>query len=140
MNSLILSAISQIVGGTLKGNENLSIDTLSTDSRTLLNATSTLFFALKTAQSDGHKYVEAAYKKGVRAFVVQHEMNELAEPNNASFILVPNALDALQKLATYKRNSFNGKTIGITGSNGKTIVKEWIHELLSPDMATTRSP
>jgi Alr-MurF fusion protein len=140
MNSLILSAISQIVGGTLKGNKNLSIDTLSTDSRTLLNATNTLFFALKTAQSDGHKYVEAAYKKGVRAFVVQHEMNELAEPNDASFLLVSNALDALQKLATFKRNSFNGKTIGITGSNGKTIVKEWIHELLSPNMATTRSP
>lgn len=140
MNSLNLSAISQIVEGTLKGNGNQTIDTLSTDSRTLLNAANTLFFALKTPQSDGHKYVEAAYKKGVRAFVVQHEMNELTTANNATFIVVPNALDALQKLASHKRNSFKGKTIGITGSNGKTIVKEWIHELLSPDMATTRSP
>ena len=119
------SEIRKIIGDrlTVVGNEDLDIRFLLTDSRQLGNdPESTLFFAIKTAKNDGAKYIPELQAKGVRAFVTG------------------DALAALQDLAAYVRSQFNGTVIGITGSNGKTVVKEWLYQLLKDDYTVIRSP
>lgn len=116
------------------------IDTLAYDSRKLSHAGTSLFFALKGLQ-DGHQYAKAAYEKGVRNFVLlwrnTHLLKELPEANIA---FVPDTFLALQSIAAFHRNQFTYPVIGITGSNGKTIVKDWLYQLLSPDYTIIRSP
>lgn len=136
-----LSEIATIVGGELIGtNGDLCIEQLSTDSRTIISGKSTLFFALLTNKNDGHNFIKSAIEKGVRSFVVSTLPSDLEEPQELTFIKVGDTLKALQTLAIHVRSLFRGKTIGITGSNGKTIVKEWLNELLSPEINTVRSP
>jgi Alr-MurF fusion protein len=114
------------------------IDTISIDSRSLQNDKSTLFFAISGPNHDGHQYIEELIDKGVRYFVVTHiPENALGKAN---FLEVENTLEALQKFASYYRSLFEFPIIGITGSNGKTIVKEWLNFLLSPDYNIIRSP
>lgn len=113
------------------------ISTLITDSRRITNASEALFFALNNRR-DGHDFVPEAYNLGVRSFVVK---SAPAEPLlNANYLIVPDVLAALQTLAAYHRKQFELKTIGITGSNGKTIVKEWLYQLLAPEHSIVRSP
>ncbi|MBR6847628.1 MAG: bifunctional UDP-N-acetylmuramoyl-tripeptide:D-alanyl-D-alanine ligase/alanine racemase [Bacteroidales bacterium] len=134
-----LNEIAQIVGGRLMGSaDDRPIYNLLIDSRRLDAASQTLFFALTSQRNDGHKYIEDLYQNGVRAFVVSQEP-EVMHPD-AGYIVVDNVLLALQKLAAYHRNQFDIPVIGITGSNGKTIVKEWLAQLMSPDMSIVRSP
>ena len=114
------------------------IDTISIDSRSLQNTDGTLFFALVGPNHDGHKYILELIKKGVSHFVVNHIPKNLE--NKANFLIVENTLFALQKIASYHRSNFDFPIIGITGSNGKTIVKEWLNFLLSPDYNIIRSP
>ena len=117
---------------------NNDIDSLVYDSRRIIQPSSSLFFALKTAHNDGHKYLLSAYKKGVRNFIVSDRpANELA---NVNIILVEDTLAALQELASFHRGHFSFPVIGITGSNGKTIVKEWLNHLLEKDHNIVRSP
>ena len=108
------------------------------DSRQVISANQTLFFALVTSRNDGHKYIEELYQKGVRAFVVNHI--PAGDWDGAGFVVVKDTLKALQRLAASHRSQFNIPVIGITGSNGKTIVKEWLAQLLSPDYNLVRSP
>ena len=115
------------------------VQDLLIDSRQLLSPAQTLFFALVTARNDGHRYIGELYEKDVRAFVVNRPQDQEAFPE-AAFIVVDDTLKALQKLAAYHRAQYNIPVIGITGSNGKTIVKEWLAQLLSPDYNTVRSP
>lgn len=115
-----------------------SIENISIDSRSLQNNQGTLFFALKGHNHDAHQYLENLIDKGVQFFVVQYIPEHLKD--KAYFVLVENTLKALQKTAIYYRNLFHFPTIGITGSNGKTIVKEWLNFLLSPDFTIVRSP
>lgn len=123
------------------GSVESTIDWILTDSRSLCFAEETLFFALKTKRNDGHKYIPELYNKGVRNFVVsEYPFNEGFEAPDANFLVVSHPLKALQKLAEHHRSRFNIPVIGITGSNGKTIVKEWIYQLLSPERIVTRSP
>ena len=134
-----LKQISEIVNGHLFGTgADLLVSDLLIDSRQLVNAGQTLFFALTSQRNDGHKYIEDLYQNGVRAFVVSQEP-EVMHPD-AGYIVVDNVLLALQKLAAYHRNQFDIPVIGITGSNGKTIVKEWLAQLMSPDLSIVRSP
>ena len=134
-----IKQISEIVGGRLVGVElDMEIQRLLIDSRRLDAAGQTLFFALVSQRNDGHKYIEDLYQNGVRAFVVS-KMPEEVHPD-ACYLLVPDVLQALQKLAAYHRAQFSIPVIGITGSNGKTIVKEWLAQLLSPDYNVVRSP
>lgn len=134
-----LNEIAQIVGGRLMGSaDDRPIYNLLIDSRRLDAASQTLFFALTSQRNDGHKYIEDLYQNGVRAFVVSQEP-EVMHPD-AGYIVVDNVLLALQKLAAYHRNQFDIPVIGITGSNGKTIVKEWLAQLMSPDLSIVRSP
>ncbi|HTD40930.1 MAG TPA: bifunctional UDP-N-acetylmuramoyl-tripeptide:D-alanyl-D-alanine ligase/alanine racemase [Mucilaginibacter sp.] len=114
-----------------------TISTLLTDSRRITNGSQGLFFAL-SGRRNGHEFVAEAYAGGVRNFVVAHQ-TEIKMPG-ANFLLVDNVLDALQKLAAYHRSRFNLEVIGITGSNGKTIVKEWLYQLLISDKTIVRNP
>lgn len=114
------------------------IDSISIDSRSLQNDDNTLFFALSGPNHDGHSYIEELIDKGVKHFVVTHIPKSVE--GRANFLLVENTLDALQKFASYYRSLFDFPIIGITGSNGKTIVKEWLNFLLSPDYNVIRSP
>ena len=119
-------------------NEKRTIDWLLTDSRSLCYPESTLFFALRTDRGNGHHYIADLYQRGVRAFVVSEEPQ--GDFPNASFLVVPDTLQALQHLAAHHRSRFDIPVVGITGSNGKTLVKEWLYQLLAPDFTVTRSP
>jgi Alr-MurF fusion protein len=136
MPSYRLSDISRILKGNLHGRGEAVISHLVYDSRRIQHPESSLFFALQTGHEDGHRFVADAYKKGVRAFVVQQPL----ELEDATLIVVDNTLSALQALATHHRQQFQIPVIGITGSNGKTIVKEWLHHLLEQDYQIIRSP
>ena len=124
----------------LRSDKELKISYLSTDSRTIVSGKETLFFALVTQRNDGHQYMRKAYEKGVRSFVISSERKNLDNYPGASILLVGDTLKALHDLATWRRNNFTGNVIGITGSNGKTIVKEWLSELLVDDYHIIRSP
>ena len=118
----------------------LEIEDLLIDSRKLLNIEKTLFFALLTKTNDGHKYIKSLYDKGVKMFVVSHDADFERPLKNAILFKVTNTLEALQKLTAWHRSQFQIPIVGITGSNGKTIVKEWVYQLLSPDYQLVRSP
>lgn len=134
-----ISEIVSIIGAERYGREEGSVQFLLTDSRSLFVPESTLFFAIRTAKGNGHRYIEELYRRGVRHFVVS-ELPHLADFPDANFLLVSSALDALQRLAAYHRQQFQIPVIGITGSNGKTMVKEWLSQVLQPQYHITRSP
>ncbi len=115
------------------------ITALAFDSRKLVEPGSALFFALQGSR-DGHAFLAAAYQAGVRNFVVQPGLATAADYPDANMLFVPDTLRAMQALAAYHRRRFDIPVIGITGSNGKTIVKEWLYQLLSPDYLIHRSP
>ncbi|MDN3678615.1 bifunctional UDP-N-acetylmuramoyl-tripeptide:D-alanyl-D-alanine ligase/alanine racemase [Flavobacterium paronense] len=119
-------------------NETAVIDYISIDSRSLQNDQNTLFFAITGPNHDGHIYIEELILKGVRHFVVSKIPENVA--GKANFLVVEDTLDALQKFAAFYRSQFEFPVIGITGSNGKTIIKEWLNFLLSPDYNIIRSP
>jgi alanine racemase len=110
------------------------------DSRKLFKAENTLFFALSSKRNDGHKYIGELYQKGLRNFVISQPNIDISAFGDANFLLVNNSLDALQKLAAAHRKKFKIPVVGITGSNGKTIVKEWLYQLISPGKKVVRSP
>lgn len=115
------------------------IDTLLFDSRQIATPSFALFFALAGPRHDGARYIPEAYRAGVRSFVLRGNFDPTPYPD-ANFLRVQNPLDALQSLAARHRRRFHIPVIGITGSNGKTIVKEWLFQLLQPDFETLRSP
>ena len=134
----------QVIGSS-DNLQNLDIRHLLTDSRQLgSEAASTLFFALKTSKNDGAKYIPQLAERGVRAFVLEKSsldtLDALDNLDNLVLLVVEDALLALQQLAAYKRSLYHGPVIGITGSNGKTVVKEWLYQLLKNDYHITRSP
>ncbi|OKZ24985.1 MAG: bifunctional UDP-N-acetylmuramoyl-tripeptide:D-alanyl-D-alanine ligase/alanine racemase [Bacteroides finegoldii] len=166
--SYAIESIAQSIGARRVGEYEATIDWLLTDSRSLSFPEETLFFALTTKRNSGVRYIPELYARGVRNFVVSEEefkqvengelriesamQDDDAQPilnsqlstfnfsSTLNFLIVPNPLKALQKLAEVHRERFNIPVIGITGSNGKTIVKEWLHQLLSPDRCIVRSP
>ncbi len=132
--------IATLVKAEKRNYQDHTITALLTDSRSLTFPEETLFFALVTERNDGHRYIEELYRKGVRDFVVDHVMPTEEQMPEANFIVVKNTLDALQHLAAAHRKRFDIPVIGVTGSNGKTTVKEWLYQLLQPDYNTVRSP
>ena len=134
-NTLEIASFIGAKTNDLKGRE---IDWLLTDSRSLCYPESTLFFAIKTDVGNGHLYINDLYQRGVRAFVVSENVE--GDFPDADFLFVQNTLFALQSLAAQHRLRFNIPVIGVTGSNGKTVVKEWLYQLLAPDFTVTRSP
>ncbi|MCI7747631.1 MAG: bifunctional UDP-N-acetylmuramoyl-tripeptide:D-alanyl-D-alanine ligase/alanine racemase [Paraprevotella sp.] len=133
-----ISEIATLTGAHRLGDKEYQIDWLLTDSRSLCFPESTLFFALRSARGDGHRFIEELYNRGVRNFVVDHQPE--AELPEANLLLVPDTRKALQRLAERHRETFDIPVIGITGSNGKTTVKEWLYQMLMDDYTVTRSP
>jgi alanine racemase len=133
-----LDHIARIVGSASKVADS-TIEYLVLDSRKIYSPATSLFFAIKGARRDGHLFIGEVYKKGVRNFVVSDPPDTTAYPE-ADFILVQDTLEALQQLAAWHRKQFNIPVIGITGSNGKTMVKEWLYQLLHSDYNIVRSP
>ncbi len=117
----------------------VEIDALLTDSRKYSPGGTLLFFALSGPRRNGHQYIPLLFEKGQKYFVVSH-LPDLSRFPGAVFLQVPDVLEALQKVAAAHRNRFNYPVIGITGSNGKTVVKEWLFQLLHPDKNIVRSP
>ena len=131
-----------VIGENLVNTINLKetqIHHLLYDSRRLNFTDNTIFFAFKTADNDGHKYIKELHNKGIRFFICQQIPDSNKFPN-AVFLLVNNTLDALQQIAKYKRENFKKEVIAITGSNGKTIIKEWVVQLAQEDKKICYSP
>ena len=123
-----IEKIATLIGAQRYGTREASVSFLLTDSRSLCFPEETLFFALKTERNDGHQYVAELYRRGVRNFVVNARPSEVFD--DANFLVVDDTLKALQRLAASHRAAFDVPVVGITGSNGKTMVKEWLCQLL----------
>ena len=119
-----IEKVTTLIGARRYGNSEGQIRWLLTDSRSLCFPEETLFFALKTQRNDGHRYIDDLYRRGVRMFVVEQvpEHQDIRYPD-ANFLRVPQTLAALQRLAERHRDEFDIPIVGITGSNGKTMVK-----------------
>ena len=136
-----IEKVTTLIGARRYGNSEGQVSWLLTDSRSLCFPEETLFFALKTQRNDGHRYIQDLYNRGVRQFVVEQvpEHYEKLYPE-ANFLRVPHTLAALQRLAERHRDEFDLPIVGITGSNGKTMVKEWLYQLMLPSQRIVRSP
>lgn len=129
--------IASVIGGKLiQEHSSAGISDIKLDTRKPVVGKSAVFFAINGAVHDGHDYVQSAWDKGIRTFIVEREV-ALAD---STIILVENSVKALQVLGGYRRAQFQYPVIGITGSNGKTVVKEWLNQLLSADYQIVRSP
>ncbi len=118
----------------------IEVEDILIDSRRFIRSAKTLFFALKGVRNDGHKYIHDLYRKGIRYFVISDGSFSRLGLEEASFFEVSDTLKALQQLAAHHRSMFDIPVIGVTGSNGKTIVKEWLFQLMSSDKKIVRSP
>ncbi len=136
-----IEQVTTLIGARRYGSRTADIGFLLTDSRSLCFPEETLFFALRSERNDGHRYIGDLYRRGVHNFVVADVPGHYeADYPDANFLKVVNPLEALQRLAERHRDEFNIPIVGITGSNGKTMVKEWLYQILSPDLFVTRSP
>ena len=137
-----IERIATFIGARRYGDANITIGWLLIDSRSLCFPEQTLFFALHTQRNDGHRYIDELYRRGVRAFVVEQVPSDRSKCYpDACFLHVPSSLAALQRLAERHRDEFDIPVVGITGSNGKTWVKEWLYHLLrTSNWRVTRSP
>ena len=134
--------IAALIGAQCTGTAEGTVKWLLTDSRSLSFPEDTLFFALITKRGDGHRYIPDLYRRGVRRFAVSAlpSQEQLQQMPEACFLQVKDTLAALQLLGEKHRAEYSIPVVGITGSNGKTVVKEWLAQLLSPDRHVTRSP
>jgi alanine racemase len=137
INSADIESITQ---GELAGRTDLCVTELLTDSRHFSFSEGLAFFAIRGVNHDGHKFIDQLFKRGVRIFIVESFPSDLINYYDCAFIKVRNTIEALQNLAAYKRKQFGGKVIGITGSTGKTIVKEWLAEIMALVLPVVRSP
>ena len=135
-----ISQIAQILGLSQPMLPQMQIDTLLTDSRSLTSAEGTLFFALRSRRNDGHRYLLSLYEQGVRNFVVEYVPLTMQTLVDVNFLLVKDTTVALQIIACHHRSKFDIPVVGITGSRGKTTVKEWLYQLLQDDFNIVRSP
>lgn len=137
-----IEKITTLLGARRYGEKDSNIAFLLTDSRSLSFPEETLFFALQSERNDGHNYIEDLHHRGVRNFCVSNSYSIPTDKEweDTNFLVVPSTLAALQRLAERHRDEFDIPIVGITGSNGKTVVKEWLYQLLMPSMHVTRSP
>ena len=137
-----IEKITTLLGARRYGEKDSNIAFLLTDSRSLSFPEETLFFALQSERNDGHNYIDDLHRRGVKNFCVSssYPIPTDEEWKDTNFLVVPSTLAALQRLAERHRDEFDIPIVGITGSNGKTVVKEWLYQLLMPSMHVTRSP
>ena len=134
-----LSYIRQILGLETSAVQDQELVDIVIDSRAILEGKRSLFVAIKASHRNGHDFIKSAYEKGVRSFLVSEQIVS-AEFPDAHFIEVKDTLVALQTIAAAIRATQHGPIIGITGSNGKTIVKEWLAYLLEEKCKVYKSP
>ncbi|TVR82347.1 MAG: bifunctional UDP-N-acetylmuramoyl-tripeptide:D-alanyl-D-alanine ligase/alanine racemase [Chitinophagaceae bacterium] len=140
LENFTIKEIAEITNAKTFGySHNRVIQSFLTDSRQLTDPENTLFFAWKGKRQDGHRYIQSLYEKGVRAFFTEKKV-DVNEYPDAVFLSSENIIDSLQKIAAHYRQQFNFPVIAITGSNGKTIVKEWLNFILSSFYTISRSP
>lgn len=139
MHTTISSIIRVTEGIVLQKGAELPISRLLLDSRKILQAPESLFIAIRGSRHDGHAFIREVYNAGVRNFLVE-TADGIPSLTDANVVLVKNATDALQQIVTAHRAQFSVPVIGITGSNGKTIVKEWLNTLLADEYNIVRSP
>lgn len=137
MTSYKIQELAEIISAELIGNPIGNVEQIYFDSRAIYQPKNAVFFAFSELGNDGHSYIEDAYKKGIRQFVISKEIEFKAD---AVYLKVDSTVKALQNWAKSHRNKFNLPVIGITGSNGKTIIKEWLNQLLWLDFSIVRSP
>jgi alanine racemase len=140
MISYSLHNISLILNAKISGNPHVEVNSVAIDSRVVSLTSNTLFFAIVGEHHDGHRFIGELHSKGVAAFVVSRIDSYATEFPTASFLLVNDTLKALQQLAAHHRSCYKYPVIGITGSNGKTVVKEWLAQLLEGSVRVVRSP
>lgn len=137
---MLSKEISEILNCKACGVKDFEMKEFCVDSRSVSMPDRTLFFALKGVNHNGHDYVGELYERGVRNFVISEEWSEFAGYEEANFWGVPDVLKALQQVAAWNRQKMKAEVIAITGSNGKTIVKEWLYQLLAGETGVYRSP
>ncbi|MBU1368982.1 MAG: bifunctional UDP-N-acetylmuramoyl-tripeptide:D-alanyl-D-alanine ligase/alanine racemase [Bacteroidetes bacterium] len=138
----LLQELAEIVDGQLLSGaaEHFTVRDIIIDSRQFITAANCMFVALVSDRNDGHRYIKQLYDSGLRVFLISRTDIAIESMPDAAFLLVADTLTALQQLAAFHRKQFDIPVIGITGSNGKTIIKEWLFQLLSPDRTIIRSP
>ncbi|MCE5344712.1 MAG: bifunctional UDP-N-acetylmuramoyl-tripeptide:D-alanyl-D-alanine ligase/alanine racemase [Bacteroidales bacterium] len=132
--------VAKITNGRIIGSNDLMVSGIITDSRQLNYSEGLVFFAIDGKIHDGHRYIDTLYQKGIRTFVVERLPDQPEKYAGAAFIITKNTIDALQLLASYKRKLFKSPVIAVTGSAGKTIVKEWLADILGIATSVVRSP
>ncbi len=137
-----LNQIAEITDSRFVGKNNYKVKHFLNDSRSLYSTNDALFIALKTTRNNGHNYIEGLIENGLRSFLIQESEFDTTPYKNSdvSFILSKDPLKTIQQLASYHRQQFNIPVIGITGSNGKTVVKEWLYQCLKAEYSICRSP
>lgn len=132
--------IAKITNGELDGNPNIPVTDLVTDSRQLSSTEGLAFFAIRGKNHDGHSFIRSLYEKGLRTFIVEKLPGDHVSYKDSALIVVKNTITALQDLAAYKRQYFKSPVVAVTGSAGKTIVKEWLADILGLSLPVIRSP
>jgi alanine racemase len=140
MTPLFPEDIARITGARLIGHSNQPIRFVSTDTRTASHHADSVFIALRGPNHDGHRYIPEAYQQGFRNFIAESIPDSMADHQDTLFLLTPDPLKALQDLAAWYRRNFKGTLIAVTGSNGKTIIKEWLAQALQQFATVSKSP
>src|SRR5690606_1701478 len=136
---MLFSELPPITGGqVIQQPGDPVVTTLLTDSRKLSDSQGVIFFAIRGERHDGHRFVSTLYERGVRMFIVEEVPPDV--PAEACMLVVSNAIEALQRTAAHHRKKFRLPVLGLTGSNGKTIIKEWLYQLLAPDFKVAKNP
>lgn len=137
---MYFSELESITGGKIAAlQDDKPVLSILTDSRKPVIHESSVFFAFIGERNDGHEYIQSLYNSGIHQFVVEKDLDCEKFPM-ANILRVSSTVDALQKIAAHRRAQFSLDLIAITGSNGKTIIKEWLHQLLSPDKSVIKNP
>lgn len=129
--------LAELTGSKLIGDETLHIKNIAYDSRTLFSVNDTAFLAINTLKNSGEKYIQSAIEKGIDIIISE---NYFPQYENITWIIINNSIEFIQEIARYHLSQFDLRTIGITGSNGKTIVKEWLYQTMFHDYSTVKSP
>jgi UDP-N-acetylmuramyl pentapeptide synthase len=134
------SDIAKIIKGKLIGKKDLLVTEFVTDSRQLSYTAGLVFFAIRGINHDGHHFIGNLYRKGIRIFIVERLPDEYEKFTGAAFVIAENTVEALQLLASNRRKTFKSPVIAVTGSAGKTVVKEWLADILGLTASVVRSP
>lgn len=137
MKTYTIQHLAEIISAEIIGQTSGQIQEIYFDSRTIYKPNEGIFFDFSAFINDSQKYIHEAYEKGIRIFVISKDVNF---ENDATYLKVNSTIEALQKWSIHHRNRFQLPVVGITGSNGKTIVKEWLNQLLWKKFSIVRSP